>query len=136
MARMIGTTTVASMHSAAGTRYEYPIRSLRTRQLISGRVRGVARDTVVMRIPDPGCVLRHSGARSEPGISRFRVWSFGPSRNDEGLRHFLLQNLGEAVEAIFPGDLSKVRLLDQRHDVGVDLAAPPGQDALRHDQSY
>src|SRR4030088_80219 len=28
---------------------------------------------------------RHSGAmRSiEPGISRFRVWSFGPSRNDE-----------------------------------------------------
>src|SRR5260221_697785 len=25
---------------------------------------------------------RHSGARSEPGISRFRVWSFGPSRND------------------------------------------------------
>src|SRR5262245_20553978 len=30
--------------------------------------------------------LRHSGAmRSiEPGISRFRVWSFGPSRNDGG----------------------------------------------------
>src|SRR5215204_5104461 len=30
-------------------------------------------------------ILRHSGAmRSiEPGISRFRVWSFGPSRNDE-----------------------------------------------------
>src|SRR5207237_10939102 len=28
--------------------------------------------------------VRHSGAmRSiEPGISRFRVWSFGPSRND------------------------------------------------------
>jgi hypothetical protein len=37
---------------------------------------------------------RHSGARAdstvipgrakrEPGISRFRVWSFGPSRNDE-----------------------------------------------------
>src|ERR1700688_1996481 len=27
---------------------------------------------------------RHSGAhrRCEPGISRFRVWSFGPSRND------------------------------------------------------
>src|SRR4030095_376014 len=31
-------------------------------------------------------VSRHSGAmRSiEPGISRFRVWSFGPSRNDGG----------------------------------------------------
>src|SRR6185295_10624703 len=30
--------------------------------------------------------FRHSGAmRSiEPGISRFRVWSFGPSRNDDG----------------------------------------------------
>src|SRR5664279_6000970 len=29
---------------------------------------------------------RHSGARRslEPGISRFRVWSFGPSRNDGG----------------------------------------------------
>jgi len=28
---------------------------------------------------------RHSGAhrRCEPGISRFRVWSFGPSRNDD-----------------------------------------------------
>jgi len=27
---------------------------------------------------------RHSGAvrSTEPGISRFRVWSFGPSRND------------------------------------------------------
>jgi hypothetical protein len=27
---------------------------------------------------------RHSGAMQsiEPGISRFRVWSFGPSRND------------------------------------------------------
>src|SRR5882724_9687139 len=33
-------------------------------------------------------ILRHSGAmRSiEPGISRFRVWSFGPSRNDGWLR--------------------------------------------------
>src|SRR5260221_11313437 len=29
------------------------------------------------------CASRHSGARSEPGISNFRVWSFGPSRNDE-----------------------------------------------------
>jgi hypothetical protein len=31
-------------------------------------------------------IHRHSGAmRSiEPGISRFRVWSFGPSRNDSG----------------------------------------------------
>jgi hypothetical protein len=30
-------------------------------------------------------MIRHSGAmRSiEPGISRFRVWSFGPSRNDD-----------------------------------------------------
>src|SRR3984893_16038206 len=29
---------------------------------------------------------RHSGASrsEEPGISRFRVWSFGPSRNDDG----------------------------------------------------
>src|SRR6266568_2441958 len=27
--------------------------------------------------------MSHSGARSEPGISRFRVWSFGPSRNDQ-----------------------------------------------------
>src|SRR6202047_3127413 len=29
---------------------------------------------------------RHSGAMQsiEPGISRFRVWSFGPSRNDDG----------------------------------------------------
>ncbi|CAN0499577.1 unnamed protein product, partial [Phaeothamnion confervicola] len=27
---------------------------------------------------------RHSGAvqSTEPGISRFRVWSYGPSRND------------------------------------------------------
>ncbi len=32
-------------------------------------------------------LTRHSGAtRSvEPGISRFRVWSFGPSRNDGNL---------------------------------------------------
>ena len=32
-----------------------------------------------------GLVICHSGAmRSiEPGTSRFRVWSFGPSRNDE-----------------------------------------------------
>ena len=34
-----------------------------------------------------GMTIGHSGAmRSiEPGISRFRVWSFGPSRNDGGL---------------------------------------------------
>jgi hypothetical protein len=33
---------------------------------------------------------RHSGAmRSiEPGISRFRVWSFGPSRNDKASAYF------------------------------------------------
>src|SRR5512142_2686967 len=31
----------------------------------------------------PSSQVRHSGARSEPGISRFRVWSFGPSRNDK-----------------------------------------------------
>src|SRR6266478_7559727 len=29
-----------------------------------------------------GFLDRHSRARSEPGISRFQVWSFGPSRND------------------------------------------------------
>src|SRR5258707_1907041 len=88
-----------------------------------------------MRIPDPGCVLRHSGARSEPGISRFRVWSFGPSRNDEGLRHFLLPNLGEAGEAIFRGALSKDRLLDQRHAGGVDLAAPAAIGEIRADET-
>src|ERR1700694_4957247 len=33
---------------------------------------------------------RHSGERRslEPGISRFRVWSFGPSRNDSGCSPF------------------------------------------------
>ena len=32
---------------------------------------------------------RHSGAvrRTEPGISRFRVWSYGPSRNDNKQNH-------------------------------------------------
>src|SRR6266852_9016750 len=34
----------------------------------------IARDIVI-----PG------RAKREPGISRFRVWSFGPSRNDEAL---------------------------------------------------
>jgi hypothetical protein len=38
---------------------------------------------------------RHSGAmRSiEPGISRFRVWSFGPSRNDGVLDCVATSNL-------------------------------------------
>src|SRR5437879_2623927 len=39
---------------------------------------------------------RHSGAmRSiEPGISRFRVWSFGPSRNDRALLSRLRLHVG------------------------------------------
>src|SRR5215207_6664313 len=43
-------------------------------------------DTSDMRGP-PVFSFRHSGAmRSiEPGISRFQVWSFGPSRNDGSL---------------------------------------------------
>jgi hypothetical protein len=37
-------------------------------------------------VPASDVELRHSGAvrSTEPGISRFRVWSFGPSRNDSG----------------------------------------------------
>ncbi|WP_407183251.1 penicillin-binding protein 1C [Bradyrhizobium centrosematis] len=37
-----------------------------------------------MSMAEADSETRHSGAarRAEPGISRFRVWSFGPSRND------------------------------------------------------
>src|SRR5213078_115440 len=50
-----------------------------------------------------------------------------------GLRHFLLQDFGEAVEALFRRDLSKDRLLDQRHAIGVDPAAPAGVGEIRAD---
>src|SRR5258707_5595762 len=53
----------------------------------------------------------------------------------DALRHFLLQDFGEAVEAVFRGDLSKDRLLDQRHTVGVDLAAPAGITEARADEA-
>ena len=48
----------------------------------------------------------HSGAmRSiEPGISRFRVWSFGPSRNEESVARRFLQNLLQRV-ALHPRDV-------------------------------
>src|SRR5260370_36849091 len=46
---------------------------------------------------------RHSGAMQsiEPGISRFRVWSFGPSRNDGVglLRRFRLRSLSYGGQA-------------------------------------
>src|SRR5215218_10465685 len=86
---------------------------------------------------DGGC---HSGMvrRTRPGISRFRVRCFASPRNDGAgsmlciapgrrwLRHLLLQNLREAVEAILCRNLAEDRLLDQRHAVGVNLAAPAG----------
>src|SRR3984885_5928226 len=63
---------------------------------------------------------RHSGAprRGEPGISRFRVWSFGPSRNDEEKMEQLQFHLpGLADQALtkaamrFAGDQHKARIL-------------------------
>src|SRR5215467_5368155 len=38
--------------------------------------------------------------------------------------HFLLQNLGEAVEKVLRRNFAEDGLLDQRHAVGIDLAAP------------
>src|SRR5205814_6706256 len=40
---------------------------------------------------------RRSGARSEPGTSRFRVWSFGPSRNDNAKGPKTMSKLSDAT---------------------------------------
>src|SRR6267154_2559034 len=51
----------------------------------------------------------------EPGISRFRAWSFGPSRNDEVLRRFAPRNDGEKAPPSIQ-QLGVVRRLRRRLD--------------------
>src|SRR3984885_11312215 len=73
----------------------------------------------------------HSGAmRSiEPGISRFRVWSFGPSRNDDGdfstprLQRLVDLGLQHAV------DIVRRHRADQLED---DSALAADDERLRH----
>src|ERR1700681_4418832 len=86
---------------------------------------------------DPGYVERHSWGDAKASNPESRDSGSGPSDHPGmtgwGLRHFLLQDFGEAVEAVFRGDLSKDRLLDQRHAIGIDLAAPAGVGEIRAD---
>src|ERR1700676_313895 len=83
-------------------------------------------------------VAEGASETSEPGISRFRVWSFGPSRND--LLELLLQMLRQEAEATRPGDI-RARLVVAcpfvavkavlRARIGVDLDIGPfGADGL------
>ena len=60
---------------------------------------------------------RHSGAmRSiEPGISRFRVWSFGPSRNDVVGESLAKQIDGELDHGLASRNLLAELVLD--HDI-------------------
>ncbi len=55
------------------------------------------------------CASRHSGAmRSiEPGISRFRVWSFGPSRNDDLWIASLVLAMTVSRRAKFPAVIAR-----------------------------
>src|ERR1700687_772021 len=75
---------------------------------------------------------------SEPGISRFRVWSFGPSRNDD--KQLLLQILGKKSHAARPGDVGAGLVVARplvaveavlRAGIDVDLEVGPlGADGL------
>src|SRR4029077_6598006 len=88
----------------AGSRKETPTLSCAPRQLISGRGRRAASGTgTAVIVP-----LRCSS-------------------------HFLLENLGEAVETLLRRYLSHDGLLNERHAIGVDPAAPPRVDEVRAD---
>src|SRR6202035_2848209 len=81
-----------------------------------------------------GWCSRHSGAmRSiEPGISRFRVWSFGPSRNDHSEQRHKMTKLTHKAAGTFAiaptpfhedgriDDKSIDRLTDFYAEVGCD----------------
>src|SRR4030088_1271183 len=99
-----------------------------------------------MMVPDTGCVDAPSfrdGPKDQTSDVQLHIGesrdsgfdAFASSRNDGGSRHFLLQDFGEAVEAVFGGNLAKDRLLDQRHAIGVDLAAPAGISEIRTDDA-
>ena len=82
---------------------------------------------------------RHSGrAQRDPGSTPDRRYGSGlrlrRARNDDS-QHFLLQDFREAVEAVLCGNLAEHGLLDQRHAVGVDLAAPAGIGEVRADDT-
>src|ERR1700757_614016 len=65
-------------------------------------------------------------AKREPGISRFRVWSCGPSRNDEGLpfvrNHNRAARREHAADAVTHRNLRIGHL--RRRDAGVGLLRP------------
>jgi hypothetical protein len=83
-ARAFYTTRAAA--GAAGTRHSLRPLSRGTRLMqTSGAIAPRECGPMPREPSKQSSLCRHSGARasaSKPGISRFRVWSFGPSRND------------------------------------------------------
>src|SRR6266702_1911187 len=70
----------------------------------------------------------HSGARSEPGISRFRVWSCGPSRND--VLGWRTPMTSTEIEKIFRDEAGRALATLIRLVGDFDLAQDALQDAF------